>query len=69
MHYYVADLQSIPGLGNGQVLDAIHNLLHFAANVLTMGNIEHVVRREYVTSLAWYHVLEPVLASSRIAED
>lgn len=66
--FLIADLQSIPALSNNEVLNAVHHLLQFAADVLTMGNIELVVRGEYIRNLHWYHELDHMLAGAAVEE-
>lgn len=52
----------VPGLGHGDVLDAVHHLMHFALDLLTPRRIEEHVDAEYITSMEWYDTLPEILA-------
>ena len=48
--------------GCSDVLDAVHQLVFSALDVLTSGRIDDIVDAEYINSLEWYRTLHEILS-------
>lgn len=58
------DYECVPPLGYGDVLDAVHHLLHFALQLLTAGRLDEIVDSEYIDNLEWFDDLSRVLSGN-----